>query len=270
MKYFDKFESFKKAEDSWDKKAKELSRIKALKTQSNPKNTAILEKENIFLRLKSLFYILKTDKNKKLLKYFLKSPISYSFNLLSSYFLKKPYTYQNDIYFFNIKDEKELNKLLIQKNTILIVGFSYCHKPFECPSMRFSKDCKYDYSNDICAQCFIGKCINTISDPSAIFLNILDINHIGEKLFEIKNSNPNKKIIYILTACTLSIKMFADLSNMLKIKGISIPLDGRVCVNFKNFHLAEIGIKKNITSVREFHKKKILEFLAIRRNKKLI
>jgi hypothetical protein len=270
MKFFDKFNNFEKANKSWDEQAEILSKTKPLKTQSTPKNIQMLEKENIFLRMKSLYYILKTDQNKILTKYFIKKPFLYGFNLFRSYIKKKPYIFQDDIYYFNLKNDDELKNLLTQKDTILVVGFSYCHKPFECPAKRFSKDCIYDAENDICRQCFIGKCINTTSDKDTIFLSILDVHHIGQKLFELKTKNPTKKIVYILTACTLSIKMFSDLSNMLNIKGVSFPLDGRVCVNYNNFYLAENGIKKNITLVKNFHKNRLLEYLAIRKEKKLI
>ena len=51
-----------------------------------------------------------------------------------------------------------------------------------------------------------------------VFLMIPDIYYVSEELLKIKKNNPKKEIIFIIMSCNFSIHMFADLSNVLKMK----------------------------------------------------
>jgi len=261
MKFWEKFSSFDKANLAWDKKKAGLEKkIPLEKVLFDPKIKTIF---SYSYRIKSFFYIINQDKNLKLFKYFLKKPFFYLLNLLKSYFSKEPYIFQKDIFLHNLNNLKELKKIATNKNTLFIFGFSYCQKPLECPKKRFSFECIYDHKNDICSQCFIGKCANAINKKD-VFLVIPHINYIGEKLFEILNKNPKKELIFIITSCELSIKMFSDFANMLKIKGLGLPLTKRVCPNFASFLYAEQGKKNGLTDLNNKNKNLLLEILKLR------
>jgi len=205
-----------------------------------------LEKFTLLFRLKGLIYLLKQDKQLKLLKFFLKRPIYHSFNLIKSYIKKKPYiNEENDLFLFNLKSINDLKNSLTNKNSLLVLGFSYCMKPKECPKKRFTPDCIHDKNNQVCENCFIGKCINSMSKED-IFLIIPDVYYISEKLLEIKKKHPSREIVFIIITCHLSIHMFSDNANMIKMKGLAIELSGRVCVNNKTFLLAVLTTKMKI------------------------
>ena len=93
---------------------------------------------------------------------------------------------------------------------------------------------------------------------------IPDVYYIGEKLLEIINKNPDKEIVFIISSCELSIKMFSDYANMLKIKGLGIKLTSRICTNFKSFLYAEKGKKTGITDLERKNKEFFLEILKLR------
>jgi hypothetical protein len=146
------------------------------------------------------------------------------------------------------------------------VGFSYCHKPFECPSGRFTPKCIHDASNPVCRQCFIGKAINALPEKGAIALAIPTVHYIGVKIFEIVHNNPGKQVIFLITACEMTLEMFGDWGNMVGIKGIGVRLDGRICNTMKAFELSEEGIKPGLTVVLEDTKQRILDLIKHRRN----
>ena len=56
-----------------------------------------------------------------------------------------------------------------------------------------------------------------------------------------------KKLLFLITACEMSLVMFADYGNMMGAKGIGIRLDGRICNTMRAFHLSERGIKPGLT-----------------------
>lgn len=261
MKFWENFSSFNSANDAWNKKQA------SLETKNNVKKILFEPKIKIDFskldRIKTLFYLIKNDKNLFFLKKIKKNPLLYLFNLFRSYITKEPYRIENDFFLHNFSNSNDLKKNAFDKNATFIFGFSYCQKPINCPKKRFSSDCIHDYRNDICCQCFIGKCANAINKQD-MFLVIPDINFIGKKIFEIYDNNPKKNIVFIISACELSIKLFSDYANMLKIKVLGIKLTNRVCTNFKSFLYAEKGIKTGITDLHEISKNFILEILKIR------
>ncbi|MFA6118475.1 MAG: hypothetical protein WCT85_06730 [Parachlamydiales bacterium] len=260
MKFWDKFTSFDAALKAWEDNF-EIGNRKT--TESSKKN---LDSNIIFqrpLRIKALLYLLKQDKDLSLLKNFSKFFFYHLKNILRSYLKKTPCILKDNLYLYNIDDFEEGKAGLSSKDTLFILGFSYCQKPIACPKKRFTCECIYDYENKTCSQCFIGKCINAMN-KNDIYLIIPDIKYISEKLFEISYQNPNKNIFFVISSCSLSIKMFSDFANILKLQGIAIRLLGRVCLNYKSFLFAEKGLKNGLTYISDENEKTIFEILKIR------
>ena len=255
--------SWQKKQDTWDTKAKAFEKIHPLKTlRSLPKMVGITAKTARLLRLKSLFYILTQDKKNTFLRYFFKRPFTYTLSLLRSYLKRKSFSRKDDLFFYGIQGEDEFKNLLLEEKTILIVGFSYCHKPLECPSGRFSDLCENIQDHPVCSQCFIGKCSHLLAGTKAKLLYIPTIHYIGEKIFEAAHENPNHNIVFLITACEMSLQMFGDWGNMVGARGIGIRLDGRICNTMKAFKLSEEGIKPGLTVVLDPTQQKILTLLG--------
>lgn len=268
MKHFDSYHSFEDADNAWDEKAQKAKNshpLKVLKTL--PKMPGITKTTAKHLKWKSLKYLLKEDKNRIFFRYFFKSPLKNSYRLIKSYLQKNSYQRLEDFFFYGISSIKEFEKKLLKKNTFFIIGFSYCHKPLECPSGRFTDKCIHDVKNPICQQCFIGKCAHTLKEVENRFLFIPTIHYIGEKIFDAIYEYPDKEVIFLITACEMTLKMFGDWGNMTGVKGIGVRLDGRICNTMKAFELSEKGIKPGLTVVLDPAKKQILDLLKIRKSK---
>lgn len=213
------------------------------------------------LKWKSLKWVACEDKEGKIRNGFLKHPFKYTKRLVASLVTAKPFMRQEeDFFFYGVEDEEEFRELLGKKNTFLIVGFSYCHKPFECPSGRFTDQCIRDKNSDVCRQCFIGKSMHFLP-PASEAVVIPTIHHIGAKVFDLIEKHPGKEILFIITACEMTLTMFGDLGNMAGIRGIGVRLAGRICNTMKAFELSERGIKPGLTVVRDETKKRVLSLL---------
>ena len=77
-----------------------------------------------------------------------------------------------------------------------------------------------------------------------------------------KFSTNMKKIIFLITACEMTLEMFGDWGNMTGIQGIGVRLDGRICNTMKAFELSEQGIKPGLTVVLGETQKKMLEWIS--------
>lgn len=252
-------ESLKK----WDEKASCLSKDHPIKTLSRlPQVVGITSDTARGLKTKSLWYLLSHDKEKVFLRYFFKRPFRYGLSLLRSYLKKKSYHRDEDFFFYGIKSEQEFTKLLKDPASLLVVGFSYCHKPFECPSGRFSDACIHDPSHPVCGQCFIGKVAHHLPQKNIIPLFIPTIHYIGKKMFEIVHNNPDKRVLFLITACEMTLEMFGDWGNMIGAKGIGVRLDGRICNTMQAFKLSEEGIKPGLTVVTAPTQERILSILS--------
>lgn len=261
LKYWDKKDSWECAETSWDNQAKSAEKFHQLKGLKNlPQMPGITEETSKFLKWKALKWIIGKDHNRKILKGIFHRPIKYAFNYLKSIWKGKPYKREGDFFLYGISKSEDFEKLLKMPNTLFVMGFSYCHKPFECPSGRFSSECIHDSSHPVCQQCFIGKCIHA-STGDVIPVLIPTIHYIGEKIFEIVHHNPSKQVIFLITACEMTLEMFGDFGNMVGIKGVGVRLDGRICNTMQAFKLSEEGIKPGLTVVLDDTKEKILQFL---------
>jgi hypothetical protein len=222
----------------------------------------LIEKKIRFgLRNKAFIYITRNDDKKLFIKFFLKNFLKNTYFYLRSRLKKQPFHKKDDFFFYGIKNKKEFNSNLNQPNTILILGFSYCQKPHNCPMKRFSTKCIHTPNNNICRECTIGKCINTYSSNKIIPLIITTIHMLGENLLLQIKEHSSKKVLFLITSCEMSLNMFADFANMLNVKGIGVRLKGRVCKNFTTFKFAENGIKSGLTSIDTETEKKILYLL---------
>jgi len=244
--------SWEEAEKAWDEKSEALRAKHPLKTlNSLPQMPGITADTAKNLKYKSIKYLLMNDPKRVFLRNFFKHPLKYGARFLRSALKKHPYTRSGDFFFYGIKDQEEFQNALQEENTLLVIGFSYCHKPFECPSGRFSDQCIRDPEHPVCRQCYIGKTINALpSHRENIYpLFIPTIHYIGEKMFELATSHPDKPLLFLITACEMTLEMFGDWGNMIGARGIGVRLDGRICNTMKAFELSENGIKPGLTVV---------------------
>lgn len=249
----------------WDEQAKKASKSHPIKNLKHlPKMVGITEKTQKYLKWKTLKYMISHDHEKKILKGFFKNPIKYLFSFLSSCIKKKSYKRDGDFFLYKTSSLKDFKKRLDEKDSLLILGFSYCHKPFECPSKRFSPECINQEDHPVCQQCFIGKALRLSPKKRFIPLIIPTIHYIGERIFDIVHRNPNKKILFIISACEMTLEMFGDWGNMTGICGTGVRLDGRICNTMRAFELSEKGVKPGLTVVLEPTKQEILNLLRHR------
>lgn len=266
MKFFDQYPDFKKGIEAWEDKSKKLKKSHPLKVLKNlPQMPGITPETKKGLRWKSLKYLISEDEKKLFRRFFFRRPIKYGAKLLISYLKKAPYKRTGDFFFYGINNQEEFQKKLQNKNSKLVVGFSYCHKPFECPSGRFTDQCVHDLTNPTCGQCFIGKCAHALPESSAELVFIPTIHYIGEKMFEMVEKHPQEKVLFLITACEMTLEMFADWGNMIDAQGIGVRLDGRICNTMKAFELSEKGIKPGLTVVLDQTQQELLELLRLRR-----
>jgi len=266
IKFWDKYNNPDEANSAWDIESDELKKKTPLKTgRMRFDLPGIRSGTRKNLRFKAMTYLMKHDEKRVFPKYFLKRPITYSISMIQSYLKKKAYERDGDFFLYGIKSNDEFKDLLHDQDSILAVGFSYCHKPFECPSERFTEDCIHDAENPVCRQCFIGKCMNSLPDERTVPMVIPTVHYIGEKMFELTHQNPGKKILFIITACELTLEMFADWGNMIKLKGIGVRLDGMICNTMKAFEASEEGVKPGLTVVLDDTEQKVLDLLMQRR-----
>jgi hypothetical protein len=255
---------WEESEKQWDIECASLRQtqpIKELKTV--PKMPGITDETAKGLKWKSIRYLLTHDPKRVFLRYFFKAPLKYTFHWIKSALKKKSYTRDDDFFFYGIKSIAEFQTLLKQENVLLVVGFSYCHKPFECPSGRFTADCIHNPEHPVCRQCFIGKSVNAlpVHKKNILPLFIPTIHYIGEQMFAISQKNPNKQVLFLITACEMTLEMFGDWGNMIGVRGIGIRLDGRICNTIKAFELSEQGIKPGLTIVLPATQQRMLELI---------
>jgi len=242
--------SWDAAEKVWDTQAEHLRQTQGLKTlKVLPNMPGITQETAKGLKYKSIKYLLLHDPKRIFLRHFFKHPLKYTLRFLHSALKKKSYSRSGDFFFYGLKDLSHFQRLVQERDCLLVIGFSYCHKPLECPSGRFTDQCIHDPEHPVCRQCFIGKAVNALPSDTVCPLFIPTIHYIGEKMFEITEKNPGKTILFLITACELTLEMFGDWGNMVGAKGIGVRLDGRICNTMKAFELSEVGIKPGLTVV---------------------
>lgn len=254
--FWDEHEDWKAAEAAWDQKAQELKASHPLKKISKLPNMPGIAEAGI--KRKGLVYLLRHDKKKVFWRHFFKSPIRYTFRLFKSYLQKQSYRQRDgDFFLYGISSLEEIYE---DPKALLLLGFSYCHKPFECPSGRFTDECIHEPEHPVCRQCFIGKCAHAAPRRAKIVW-IPTIHYIGEKIFDAIAENPKRNVHFLITACEMSLEMFGDWGNMVGAKGIGVRLDGRICNTMRAFELSEKGIKPGLTVVLDETQTRILNLL---------
>lgn len=248
-----------KSIEEWDADAALAKKQFPLKVlQNRPKMVGIACKR---LKWKALKWMILEDHSRIITKNILKKPLKHCFAYLKSLLKKQAFTREGDFFFYGIPHLDAFKELLASPNTHLLLGFSYCHKPFECPSGRFSTSCMHDKDNPVCRQCFIGKVLHFLPEKNLTPLFITTVHYIGEQVFHAIKTYPDKQIIFLITACEMTLTMFADFGHMTSIKGIGVRLGGRICNTMQAFSLSERGIKPGLTIVTEETQSKILELL---------
>ncbi|MFI0434159.1 MAG: hypothetical protein ACH350_00340 [Parachlamydiaceae bacterium] len=253
------------AELAWDRQACESARSFPLRGLKNlPQMPGITEETAKGLKWKSLKWMILKDHRKEILRGFLKHPLKYGWAFLKSVWRTKPYKRQGDFFLYGVDSLSRFEELLKDRNALLILGFSYCHKPFECPSGRFTPDCIRERGHPVCQQCFIGKAAHAGAHDQTIPLFIPTIHYIGGKIFEIAHQHRGRPLLFMITACEMTLEMFGDWGNMVNIRGVGIRLDGRICNTMKAFELSERGIKPGLTVVLDQTQNTMLKFIRSR------
>lgn len=247
-KFWKTYQSWEEAEKAWEEKAHTYRSTHPLKISTHtPQVPGITKGTKKNLKLKTLKYLLSHDKEGLFRRYFYKHPLKYTFNYLKSALKKERYRREGDFYFYGVQNEADFLKKIKDPNTLLIAGFSFCQKPLECPDGRFRSTCRFDPEHPVCRQCFIGKARNALPTQGTISVIIPTIYDIGRTLFENLEKHPQKKIMFLISACELSLEMFADFGHMANVQGIGMRLSGRICNTLRAFTLAEDGVKPGLT-----------------------
>lgn len=247
----------------WEERSQEKEKEHPLKVlKSLPNMPGVCSQDAKFLKTKGFFYLLRHDQKKLFKRYFLRSPFKFGKRLIEYAIRRPPLKTDGDFYLYGYSSVDEFEKEIPTLEVPLVLGFSYCHKPHECPSGRFSQKCERNPEHPVCGQCLIGKFL-TLSEDNIIPIVIPTVHHIGDKMLKIVNRHRGKKVRFLITACEMSLKMFIPFAHMLGIKGIGVRLDGRICNTMKAFKLAEEGIKPGLTVVLPETEQRILNLLKL-------
>lgn len=267
IKLWDQHQTWEMAETAWDRQAEEAAKSRPIsKLRVLPQMPGITPDTARNLKWKSLQWMVRHDADWKIFKQVLRRPFRYAFRLLKSMVQSKPYKREGDFFLYGISSKDEFRKLLENREAIFVLGFSYCHKPFECPSGRFTDECIADLDNPVCRQCFIGKAVHAAPENNIRLYFIPTIHYIGEKILSLVHENTEKEILFMITACEMTLEMFGDWGNMAGIKGLGVRLDGRICNTMAAFELSERGIKPGLTVVLDQTQKEMLEIIRLRRD----
>ena len=156
------------------------------------------------LKWKSLKYLLQNDERHVIRRYFFKRPVKYGFSLLKSCLKKKSFIRDDDFFLYGIQNVEEFKKLRSPP-----IPFSSSDFPtattFRLPFRPFHRRVHPRPENPVCNGCFISKAVNAMPKDNAIPLFIPTIHYIGEKIFECVHNNPDKQILFLITACELTL-----------------------------------------------------------------
>lgn len=232
--------------------------LKTLKTL--PKMVGITPKTARWLDWKSLWWMVTQDEGGKVWKRILRRPFFYAKNYFRALFLGQRFIRDGDFFLYGLDTEEAFIEEAKKEKRLVVLGFSYCHKPFECPEGRFSDRCRHDLTHPVCSQCFIGSCVHSARDK-AIPLFIPTIHYIGERVLALAQQHPDHQLLFLITACELTLTMFAPWGHMAKLRGIGVRLDGRICNTMRAFALSEKGVKPGLTVVLEPTQQRIFRLL---------
>jgi hypothetical protein len=265
LKLFSPSTSWEATNSVWDARATEAAKLQPLKKLKQlPEMVGITQETAKGLKWKSLKWMISQDEHWRIMRGFLKHPFKHGWAWLRSIMSKKSYRRDGDFFLYGIDSLAEFEALLLDSSNLFVLGFSYCHKPFECPSGRFSPNCKRDPENLVCQQCFIGKALHHIPPELCHPLLIPTIHYVGGQIFDLLEQHPHRRLIFMITACELTLEMFGDWGNMVNIKGVGVRLAGRICNTMKAFELSEQGIKPGLTVIPAPTQKTIMDLLRLR------
>ncbi len=252
VKFWQGHDDWREAEQAWDARAEKLAADTLLKTfKKNPNLPGIRTKTRKNLAWKTLSYLHHHDYSGKLGSYFWQQPLKHGAGLLAALLKPKSYRRDGDFFLYGLRNLAEFETLLDAPDTVLVVGFSYCHKPFECPAGRFTDACIHDAADPVCGQCFIGKCVHSLPGTQVVPLFITTVHYIGEKMIEARNNWPEHQVVFMVTACELTLEMFGTMGVAVDLRGIGVRLDGQICNTMKAFEASEIGIKPGMAIVED-------------------
>jgi hypothetical protein len=260
-RFWDEFSSWEEAEAAWDARAESVSQSCPLKTiRVLPAVPGIAPGEKN-LRWKALRWVIHKDGGCRLIRLLLRHPVRYFRHYVCSIRQEKPYIRDGDFFLFGLKSVDEMMELMQRDDALLIVGFSYCEKPFECPCGRFTADCSSAEDHPVCQQCFIGKAMHGLPHGKTIPVIIPTINSIGERVLEVLRAFPHHRVMFVITACEMALEMFGDFGNMVGLQGIGVRLGGRVCNTMRAFALSEEGVKPGLTVLVPQTRHRLLDLL---------
>ena len=260
------YKTWNAAEAAWDKRAQVLESTYPLKGIKHWRTLpGIRPSTQKHLRFKALKYLVQHDQN-GVLGYFWRKPIRHLYGMIRSYLQKKPYVRDGDFFLYGFKDVEAFQANLKREDSLFLIGFSYCHKPFECPSGRFTDECIHDLENPVCGQCFIGKCVHALPEKKTVPVIIPTVHYIAEKIIEAMDANPDKHVLFLITACELTLEMFGDWGNMIDVRGIGVRLDGQICNTMQAFEASEKGIKPGLAVVLNGTQKRLLNLISLWRH----
>ena len=252
VKFWHGHDNWAQAEQAWDARAAELAAQAPLRTfKKNPNLPGIRPGTRRFLAWKSLSYLHRHDHSGKLRRYFWRHPLRHGIGLVKSLLRGRSYHRDGDFFLYGIIDVADFVRRLEQPNAVLVVGFSYCHKPFECPAGRFTDQCSHDRDSPVCGQCFIGKAVHSLPEVRVIPLFITTVHYIGEQMIAARAAWPGHEVLFLITACELTLEMFGLVGCAVGLEGIGVRLDGQICNTMKAFAASEIGIKPGMAIVTE-------------------
>jgi hypothetical protein len=264
-RFWNHYRSWEAAESAWDDRAKTLETsfpLRGIRHWRPLPGIRAATRKN--LRWKALKYLLQHDQN-KVMRYFWRKPLRHLRNMIRSYRKPKSYRREGDFFLYGFRSAQAFRKRLSERDTFAVIGFSYCHKPFECPSGRFTDQCIHDLDSPVCGQCFIGKCVHALPAKESIPVFIPTVHYIAEKVIEAMDAHPDKEILFVITACELTLEMFGDWGNAIEIRGIGVRLDGQICNTMKAFEASEKGIKPGMAVVLPPTQKRMLDLISVRR-----
>jgi hypothetical protein len=90
-----------------------------------------------------------------------------------------------------------------------------------------------------------------------VFTVVTTVNSIGEKIVALQTQTRGK-IVFLMTACELSLQLFADLAALVGVSGMGVRLRGKTCPTLSAFQYAESGIKPTVTSISHEGKQNLL------------
>ncbi len=252
--------SWDEAETAWDRRAEGLGEKTPLITfKKNPNLPGIRKKTRKNLNFKTLRYMHDHDESGVLRKYFWRYPLKHGVNLLRKLTSKQAYVRDGDFFFYGLKDTAELCREFENPRTLLVVGFSYCHKPFECPAGRFTDACYRDQDSEVCAQCFIGKSMHFLPRERIVPLFSTTVHYLGEQMVKLRETRPDYDLLFLITACELTLVMFGVIGASVGFRGIGVRLDGQICNTMRAFEASEEGIKPGLAIVTEPTQARMME-----------